>query len=87
MWLSMENQLISILKKKAKKKKKKKLEKLQFVFLHLVTIWGLRAFKKNIRKFADDDIWLAAKNLMNQNPKQFKESFPSKKCLKYIFIN
>ena len=44
-----------------------------------------RYFKNFVRYFADDNNWLVAKNLKDQNPKWFKKSFPSLIILKYIF--
>ena len=35
------------------------------------------SFKFSLRYFVDNDIWLAVKNLKDENPKSFKNSFSS----------
>ena len=47
------------------------------VFLHLLTNRRLHTSFKTSMRFIDDNIWLVAQNLKDQNPKWFKQSFLS----------
>ena len=77
----MENQLTNIQNKSVNFCWKKRLLgvfiKLESVFLYFLANQDLLSECDILFGIADDNIWFASQNLKDQNPKQFKKSFPS----------